>query len=59
MNSGVGDGHGGLAYHCSWCCKESDMTEQLNLTELKERMQLLGPSEMMLSLDESGGESEG
>ena len=27
---GVGDGQGGLACYGSWCCKESDTTEQLN-----------------------------
>ena len=27
---GDSDGQGGLAYHCSWGHKESDMTEQLN-----------------------------
>ena len=31
---GLGDGHGGLACCDSWGCKESDMTEQLNWTEL-------------------------
>ena len=31
---GVGDGQGGLACCDSWCCKESDTTEQLNWTEL-------------------------
>ena len=31
----VGDGQGGLACSSSWGCKESDMTEQLNWTELK------------------------
>ena len=31
---GVGDGHGGLACCNSWGRKESDMTEQLNWTEL-------------------------
>ena len=31
---GVGDGQGGLACCNSWCCKESDMTEWLNWTEL-------------------------
>ena len=31
---GVGDGQGGLAYRGSWGCKESDMTEWLNWTEL-------------------------
>ena len=30
---GVGDGQGGLACYCSWGCKESDTTEQLNWTE--------------------------
>ena len=32
---GVGDGQGGLACCDSWGCKESDMTEWLNCTELK------------------------
>ena len=31
---GVGDGQGGLVCRSSWGCKESDMTEQLNWTEL-------------------------
>ena len=31
---GVGDGQGGLVCCNSWGCKESDMTEQLNWTEL-------------------------
>ena len=31
---GVGDGQGGLACCDSWGCKELDMTEQLNWTEL-------------------------
>ena len=31
---GVGVGQGGLACCCSWCCKESDMTERLKWTEL-------------------------
>ena len=31
---GVGDGQGGLACCNSWGCKESDMTELLNWTEL-------------------------
>ena len=33
---GGGDGQGGLACCSPWCCKESDMTEPLNWTELKE-----------------------
>ena len=32
---GVGDGQGGLECWESWGCKELDMTEQLNWTELK------------------------
>ena len=32
----VGDGQGGLACCDSWGCKESDMTERLNWTDLKE-----------------------
>ena len=31
---GVGDGQGGLACCSSWGCKESDITEQLNWTDL-------------------------
>ena len=27
---GVGDGQGGLVSCSPWCCKELDMTEQLN-----------------------------
>ena len=34
---GVGDGQGGLACCSSWGCKESDMTAQLNWTELNTR----------------------
>ena len=34
VNPGVGDGQGGLACCDSWGCKESDMTERLNWTEL-------------------------
>ena len=34
---GVGDGQGGPAYCNSWGCKESDMTEWLNWTELNHR----------------------
>ena len=32
---GIGDGQGGLACCGSWGCKESDMTERLNWTELR------------------------
>ena len=32
---GVGNGQGGLAWGSPWGCKELDMTEQLNRTELK------------------------
>ena len=34
MNSGSGDGQGGLGCCNSWGRKESDTTERLNLTEL-------------------------
>ena len=47
---GVVDGQGGLAC-CSWCgCKESDMTERLNWTELEvkeEKFNLIGSWENM------------
>ena len=33
--SGVGDGQGSLVWHYPWGCKESDMTECLNWTELR------------------------
>jgi len=33
---GVGDGQRGLACYDSWGCEESDMTEQLNWTELND-----------------------
>ena len=35
LTPGVCDGQGGLACCNSWAHKESDMTERLNLTELK------------------------
>ena len=34
----VGDGQGGLACCSSWGCKESDMTERLNLTDCHNTM---------------------
>ena len=37
---GVGDGQGGLVCCNSWGCKESDMSEQLNWTELKSTISL-------------------
>ena len=33
--SGVGDGQGSLVCCSPWGCKELDMTERLNLSELK------------------------
>ena len=44
MNSGVGDGQGGLAWCESWGHKELDSTEQLNCTEL--RFLLIGIKEI-------------
>ena len=38
---GVGDGQGGLACCDSWGCKESDMIERLNWTELHFLQQIL------------------
>ena len=35
LTPGVGDGQGGLVCCNSWGCKEADMTERLNWTELK------------------------
>ena len=35
---GIGDGQGSMACCSPWVCKELDMTEQLNLTELKRQM---------------------
>ena len=35
VNSGVGDGQGGLVCCSPWDCKELDMTERLDWTELK------------------------
>ena len=46
VNLGAGDGQGGLACCDSWGCKESDMTEQLNWTEL---IQPIYPSSMIFS----------
>ena len=37
---GAGDGQGGLACCSPWGRKESDMTEQLNWTELNQRVQI-------------------
>ena len=42
---GVGDGQGGLACCNSWGCKESDMTEWLNWTELTMRSLLIETTE--------------
>ena len=36
---GVGDGQGGLACCSPWGCKQSDMTERLNLTKPKLMLQ--------------------
>ena len=48
---GVGDRQGGLACCNSWGCKESDMTEQLNWTELTSVFGIwpLFPSHMLIS----------
>ena len=43
---GVGDGQGGLA--CCWGCKELDTTEQMNWTELNDKLLLLYPGALIL-----------
>ena len=47
VNSGNGEGQGGLACCDTWGGKESDMTERLNWTELK---QILSRSELYINL---------
>ena len=44
---GDGDGQGGLACCNSWSCKESDMTERLNWTELRPRGIVQRPCEIV------------
>ena len=39
--AGVGDGQGGLVCCGSWGHKESDMTEQLNWTEMQDQLHLM------------------
>ena len=41
VNPGVGDGQWGLACCSLWACKELDMTEWLNWTELKQNIRVL------------------
>ena len=59
---GVGNGQGGLACCDSWDCKELDMTEQLNSTELKgpwaekKRTGLFHPSVQWALVGRWGGE---
>ena len=55
VNSGVGDGQGGLACCGSWCRKESDTTEQLNWTNtIWEKFEILWE----LSKCDTGTQSE-
>jgi len=59
---GVGDGQGGLACCSSWGCKELDMTEWLNWTELKNWIYFCGKQQQTSSFviktytDQSGKE---
>ena len=46
---GDGDGQGGLACCNSWGCKESDMTERLNWTELTKQVFNLNKNQLFLS----------
>ena len=49
---GVGDGQGGLVCCSSWGRKESDMTERLNWTELKEILTELSGSSSITQLSQ-------
>ena len=40
---GAGDGQEALVCYSPWGCKELDMTESLNWTELKDWQNILGP----------------
>ena len=53
LNSGVGGGQGGLECFGSWGCKESDMTERLNWTELKDYITTIYPAWGQLLLPEN------
>ena len=46
---GVGDGQGDLACCSPWSCKESDMTERLNWTELTDQWKRSESSERIVS----------
>ena len=46
---GVGDGQGGLACCNSWGCKELDMTERLNWTELNWLILLQSPNKLEIT----------
>ena len=52
---GVGDGQGGLACCSPWCHKESDMSEQLNWTELIFQSVLITEGSLDLFFQESTG----
>ena len=51
---GVGDGQGGLACCNSWGHKESDMTERLNWTELRQSMNSLDLTQFVGKLPKAG-----
>ena len=50
---GVGDGQGGLVCWGSWDCKESEMTERLNWTELNSRLVKGNNKNRMTSISEN------
>ena len=52
---GVGDGQGGLTCCSPWCHKESDMSEQLNWTELIFQSVLITEGSLDLFFQESTG----
>ena len=53
LTPGVGDGQGGLACCNSWGCKESDMTEWLNWTELNHISEIFGQINGILYREET------
>ena len=56
---GVGDDPGGLACCNSWGHKESDMTEQLNWTELIYSVSVIQQSDSVIYIERERGEGNG
>ena len=60
---GVGDGQGSLACYSPWGCKEMDMTERLNWSELRPKEPSFGGGDVMSKIEvlffEEGWKSRG